>query len=121
MNRFKLMAGALVALSLIAATGAQAQTCLEQIVALQARVKAVSPDPKPPTEAQSVGAQLDRQPTPASIAAASGGTPAQCSAEFPGRRRRGLLPQGRERGARHAGRQVRTGRKVSAYSRSRRA
>ncbi|OYW51202.1 MAG: hypothetical protein B7X99_01355 [Rhizobiales bacterium 17-65-6] len=76
MNRFKLMASALVALSLIAATGAQAQTCLEQIVALQARVKAVSPDPKPPTEAQSVGAQLDRQPTPASIAAASGGTPA---------------------------------------------
>ena len=50
-----------------------AASCLEQIVALQAQVEASSP-PKapPPTAPQSVGAQLDRQPTPGSVAAAGG-------------------------------------------------
>lgn len=72
MNRTTLIAAATLAF----AASAQAQPCIEQIVALQARVKAVSPEPKPPTEAQSVGAQMDRQPTPASVAAASGSLPA---------------------------------------------
>ncbi|MEP9377461.1 hypothetical protein ABLE91_12145 [Aquabacter sp. CN5-332] len=62
--------------TIFAMTGAaaRAESCLEQIVAIQARVQAVAPQqPLPPTEAQSIGAQTDRQPTPASVAAASGG------------------------------------------------
>lgn len=62
--------------TVFAMTGAaaRAESCLEQIVALQSRVQAVTPkQAPPPTEAQSVDAQTDRQPTPASVAAASGG------------------------------------------------
>lgn len=73
LNLFAMAAGA----ALIAVpAGAQAETCLEQIVALQARVKAASPaEPKPPAEAQSVGAQLNHEPTAASMAAATGDLP----------------------------------------------
>ncbi len=54
---------------------AAAETCLEQIVALQNRL------PQPPLSApltgpygtQTVGAQLDHDPTPGSMAAAEGG------------------------------------------------
>lgn len=74
MKAFKLLAVAVLAAPL-GISAAQAEPCIEQIVALQARVKAVSPNPKPPTEAQSVGAQLDHQPTPSSVAAASGSLP----------------------------------------------
>lgn len=76
MNKLNLFAMAAGVALLAVPAGAQAQSCLEQIVALQARVKAASPaGPKPPTEAQSVGAQLDQQPTPSSVAAASGNLP----------------------------------------------
>lgn len=75
MRQFILMAAS-AGLLLAAPVGAQAQTCLEQIVALQARVQAASPKrPEPPTQSQSVGAQLDRQPTPSSVAAATGDLP----------------------------------------------
>jgi len=57
----------------LAPAPALAASCLEQIVALQAQVKDSSPSKAPPpTAPQSVGAQLDRQPTPGSIAAAGG-------------------------------------------------
>lgn len=60
----------------VMAPAAAAQSCLEQIVALQARVKSTNAaQPQPPSEPQSVGAQLDRQPTPSSVAAASGSEP----------------------------------------------
>ena len=50
---------------------ARAQACLEQIVTVQAQLKAREPAPKkPPTEEQTIGAQTDRQPTPGSLAAA---------------------------------------------------
>ncbi|MFG1301211.1 hypothetical protein V5F49_15570 [Xanthobacter sp. V3C-3] len=53
------------------ATPASAQACLEQIVTVQQQLKASVPAPKkPPSEAQSIGAQDDRQPTPGSLAAA---------------------------------------------------
>lgn len=66
-------AGALGAVLVLAAatTPASAQACLEQIVTVQQQLKASVPTPrKPPSEAQSVGAQDDRQPTPGSLAAA---------------------------------------------------
>ncbi|MBA4791213.1 MAG: hypothetical protein H2042_16045 [Rhizobiales bacterium] len=76
MRPFNLLAVAACAALLALPAGAQAQSCLEQIVALQARVKAASPaEAKPAPEAQSVGAQLDRQPTPSSVAAATGNLP----------------------------------------------
>ncbi|MFG1345260.1 hypothetical protein V5F59_10235 [Xanthobacter autotrophicus DSM 431] len=50
---------------------ASAQACLEQIVTVQAELKAKLPHPKkPPPEQQSIGAQTDQQPTPGSLAAA---------------------------------------------------
>lgn len=55
---------------LAASSPASAQACLEQIVTVQAELKAKLPHPtKPPTEQQSVGAQTDQQPTPGSLAA----------------------------------------------------
>ncbi|WP_127088493.1 hypothetical protein [Aquabacter cavernae] len=72
MRQFNLLAAAACTALLALPAGAQA-SCLEEIVALQSRVKAASPaQAAPPTEAQSVGAQLGRQPTPSSVAAASG-------------------------------------------------
>ena len=67
------IAGVLVpALMLMAvAAPARAQACLEQIVSVQAALKARLPHPKkPPEQEQSVAAQTDRQPTPGSLAAA---------------------------------------------------
>lgn len=60
------------ALALLApAAPAFAQGCLEQIVTVQQQLKAQEPRPKaPPSQGQSVGAQLDRQPTPGSLAQA---------------------------------------------------
>ncbi|MFG1377028.1 hypothetical protein [Xanthobacter autotrophicus] len=50
---------------------ARAAACLEQIVTVQAQLKAREPAPKkPPPQEQSIGAQTDRQPTPGSLAAA---------------------------------------------------
>lgn len=57
---------------------AKAQSCLEQIVALQGAIPqselnaALSAGPSEP---QSVGAQLSHQPTPGSVAAAEGSQP----------------------------------------------
>ncbi|QRG07725.1 hypothetical protein EZH22_04870 [Xanthobacter dioxanivorans] len=52
-------------------TPASAQTCLEQIVGVQAELKSRLPRPqKPPTEQQSIGAQTDQQPTPGSLSSA---------------------------------------------------
>ncbi|TCT05204.1 hypothetical protein [Aquabacter spiritensis] len=71
---FALAAGTLA--SGLAGTPALAASCLEQIVALQARVDAVTPkQPAPPTAPQTVGAQLDHQPTASSMAAATGNLP----------------------------------------------
>ncbi|MFG1478533.1 hypothetical protein V5F53_07665 [Xanthobacter sp. V4C-4] len=64
---FASLAAALVA----GPTPARAQACLEQIVTVQAQLKAKEPRPaRPPSEPQSIGAQDDRQPTPGSLAAA---------------------------------------------------
>ncbi|QTL02803.1 hypothetical protein J5J86_18800 [Aquabacter sp. L1I39] len=69
-------AAAIASLSGLASEAARAEPCIEQIVALQQRLKAVQPSgPKPPTEPQSVGAQLDHQPTPSSVEAAEGKLP----------------------------------------------
>ena len=72
-----LAAAAVIAtVSGLAAGDARAEPCIEQIVALQQRLKAMEPSgPKPPTEPQSVGAQMDRQPTPSSVAQAEGTLP----------------------------------------------
>lgn len=70
------VAAGLLAAVAVPLTPAHAETCLEQIVALQKRVDAVEGKPAAPRpEPQSVGAQLDQQPTPGSIAAASGSLP----------------------------------------------
>lgn len=63
---------ALAALAFVAmAPQALAQNCLVQIVDVQKALKAQEPAQKPPpSEAQSVGAQDGRQPTPGSLAAA---------------------------------------------------
>lgn len=53
------------------ASPALAQSCLEQIVAVQQALKAQQPRPKqPPSEAVSPAADLSHQPTPGSLAAA---------------------------------------------------
>ncbi len=71
-TRLFALATCMAALTLPGAA-ARAETCLEQIVAIQARIKAVSPPAANlPSDAQSVAAQMDRQPTPASVAAAGG-------------------------------------------------
>lgn len=50
---------------------AQAQTCLEQIVTVQAALKHSEPRPaKPAPQEQSIAAQDGHQPTPGSLAAA---------------------------------------------------
>ena len=50
---------------------ARAEACLEQIVTVQAQLKAREPAPKkPPSQEQTIGAQTDQQPTPGSLAAA---------------------------------------------------
>ncbi|WP_051356617.1 hypothetical protein [Azorhizobium doebereinerae] len=79
MTGLKSLAGAgVVAAAMACGAPAFAQECLEQIVALQNRL------PQPPLDApvnagpsarQTVGTQLDHQPTPGSVAAASGGQP----------------------------------------------
>ena len=71
-------AAAIAALSGLATDEARAEPCIEQIVALQQRLKATDPSaaPKPPTQPQSIGAQIDRQPTPSSVAQAEGNLPA---------------------------------------------
>ena len=60
------------ALALIAlAAPARAQSCLEQIVPVQAALKERLPHPKkPPEQEQSIAAQTDQQATPGSLAAA---------------------------------------------------
>lgn len=59
------------ALSLLAWSAPAGAACLEQIVTVQAELKAREPAPKkPPTQEQTVGAQTDQQPTPGSLAAA---------------------------------------------------
>lgn len=66
-------AGALTAvLALLAMSApARAQACLEQIVTVQAQLKAREPAPrKPAPQEQTIAAQTDRQPTPGSLAAA---------------------------------------------------
>lgn len=69
------VAGLLAAVAVPLAS-AHAESCLEQIVALQKRVDAVQGKPAAPrSEPQSVGAQLDQQPTPGSVAAATGDLP----------------------------------------------
>ncbi|MFG1427266.1 hypothetical protein [Roseixanthobacter glucoisosaccharinicivorans] len=70
------VAAGLLAAVAVPSVSAHAETCLEQIVALQKRVDAVQGKPAAPRpEPQSVGAQLDQQPTPGSVAAASGNLP----------------------------------------------
>ncbi|MFG1409541.1 hypothetical protein V5G24_00380 [Xanthobacter sp. VTT E-85241] len=70
------VAAGLLAVVAVPLVPAHAETCLEQIVALQKRVDAVQGKPAAPRpEPQSVGAQLDQQPTPGSVAAASGSLP----------------------------------------------
>lgn len=72
--------GALLGMGALAPAAA-AQECLEQIVALQNQL------PQPPLNApltgpygtQSVGAQLNHEPTPGSVAAAEGGATPQLS------------------------------------------
>lgn len=69
-------AAAMTALSGLAVGTAHAEPCIEQIVALQQRLKSAAPSgPKPATEPQSLGAQLDHQPTPSSVAQAEGNLP----------------------------------------------
>lgn len=66
------------ALVLAGASSAQAQTCLEQIVALQSQIPQSQIDAimnAVPSQPQTIGAQTDRQPTPGSVAAAEGGRP----------------------------------------------
>ncbi len=60
-------------LVLAGASSAQAQTCLEQIVALQSQIPQSQIDAimnAVPSQPQTIGAQTDRQPTPGSVAAA---------------------------------------------------
>lgn len=74
-GRWAAMAGVAMC-GLVMGGAAQAEPCIEQIVALQQRLQAISPPaPKPPTEQQSIGAQLDQQPTPSSVAVAEGKMP----------------------------------------------
>ncbi|MFS8035893.1 hypothetical protein ACI7BZ_02825 [Xanthobacter sp. AM11] len=57
-------------LALLSAPAAMA-ACLEQIVTVQEALKKRQPPPqKPPSQEQSIAAQVDRQPTPGSLAAA---------------------------------------------------
>ncbi|MEP9367531.1 hypothetical protein [Xanthobacter sp. VNH20] len=70
------LAAGLLAAVAVPLAPARAESCLEQIVALQKRVDAVQGKPAAPrSEPQSVGAQLDQQPTPGSVAAATGNLP----------------------------------------------
>ncbi len=66
------VAGLALLCGVLAAGGpARAQTCLEQIVVVQDALKQQGATPRQPAEqAQSVGAQDNRQPTPGSLAAA---------------------------------------------------
>lgn len=66
-------AGLLAPVLVLLAMGApaQAQSCLEQIVTVQAALNARLPAPaKPQAQDQSVAAQTDQQPTPGSLASA---------------------------------------------------
>ncbi|MFG1461678.1 hypothetical protein V5F77_02175 [Xanthobacter sp. DSM 24535] len=71
-----LAAGCLLAMVAMLPAPAHAETCLEQIVVLQKRVDAVQGKPATPAaEPQSIGAQLNHEPTPGSVAAATGNLP----------------------------------------------
>ena len=76
MRTVSLFAAAALAMGAFLPGAASAQSCLEQIVALQARVKKVAPVAQPATQPEGTGATLDHQPTPSSVAAAGGDVPA---------------------------------------------
>ena len=65
------LAAVLGLIAVLGPSAAAAASCLEQIVVVQQQLKAKEPRPKaPPSQGQSIGAQLDRQPTPGSLAQA---------------------------------------------------
>lgn len=63
--------GTLIAGLMMGVLPVHAQSCMEQIVTVRQQLKQVEPHPKrPPSQAQTIGAQDDQQPTAGSLAAA---------------------------------------------------
>ncbi|MGU3494389.1 hypothetical protein ACLBXM_10140 [Xanthobacteraceae bacterium A53D] len=93
-----------LAVLLAGAAGPAAAGCLEEIVALQNRLPnpPVDGGPSGPSASQSVGAQLDRQPTPGSVAAAGGNTGPQTGAAGYLNKAQNLQAAGDEKGCMQA-------------------